>query len=78
MCINCIAADVDDEIHEMVLALARDRPERQGKLSPIDFEKDDDSNHHIDFITAASNLRAENYNILKADRLKVAAAYNDA
>ena len=40
------------------------------KLEPVEFEKDDDSNHHIDFITAASNLRAENYKIEQADRHK--------
>ena len=40
------------------------------KLTPVDFEKDDDTNHHIDFITAASNLRAENYKIEQADRHK--------
>lgn len=40
------------------------------KLTPVDFEKDDDSNYHIDFITAASNLRAENYKIATADRHK--------
>ncbi|EGO01702.1 hypothetical protein SERLA73DRAFT_103641 [Serpula lacrymans var. lacrymans S7.3] len=38
------------------------------RLSPVEFEKDDDTNHHIDFITAASNLRAMNYNIPIADR----------
>ncbi|TCD70849.1 hypothetical protein EIP91_001540 [Steccherinum ochraceum] len=38
------------------------------RLNPVEFEKDDDSNHHIDFITAASNLRAMNYNITIADR----------
>ncbi|KAF7301498.1 UBA-e1-C domain-containing protein [Mycena indigotica] len=38
------------------------------RLNPVDFEKDDDTNHHIDFITAASNLRATNYNIPVADR----------
>jgi ubiquitin-activating enzyme E1 len=38
------------------------------RLEPAEFEKDDDTNHHIDFITAASNLRAENYNITAADR----------
>lgn len=38
------------------------------RLKPVEFEKDDDSNHHIDFITAASNLRAENYSIPVADR----------
>ena len=40
------------------------------KLEPVEFEKDDDSNHHIDFITAASNLRAQNYAIAEADRHK--------
>jgi len=40
------------------------------KLEPVEFEKDDDTNHHIDFITAASNLRAENYKIEQADRHK--------
>ena len=38
------------------------------KLTPVEFEKDDDTNHHIDFITAASNLRALNYGINPADR----------
>lgn len=39
-------------------------------MSPADFEKDDDSNHHMDFIVACSNLRAENYSIPPADRRK--------
>ena len=38
------------------------------RLTPVEFEKDDDSNHHIDFITSASNLRAMNYNIPIATR----------
>ena len=37
-------------------------------MNPVEFEKDDDTNHHIDFITAASNLRAMNYNIPIASR----------
>ncbi len=32
-------------------------------IKPTEFEKDDDSNHHIDFIHSASNLRAMNYRI---------------
>lgn len=39
-------------------------------IKPIDFEKDDDNNHHMDFIVAASNLRAANYQIAPADRHK--------
>ena len=51
--------------------LARLRIDTIRRLTPIDFEKDDDTNHHVDFITASSNLRAENYTIEKADRMKV-------
>jgi len=38
------------------------------RMQPIELEKDDDTNHHIDFITAASNLRALNYSIKPVDR----------
>ncbi|XP_065573384.1 ubiquitin-like modifier-activating enzyme 1 isoform X1 [Artemia franciscana] len=40
------------------------------KIFPQEFEKDDDSNFHMDFIVSASNLRAENYGIAPADRHK--------
>ncbi|XP_008284378.1 ubiquitin-like modifier-activating enzyme 1 [Stegastes partitus] len=40
------------------------------QLHPVDFEKDDDTNFHMDYIVAASNLRAENYDIPAADRHK--------
>lgn len=40
------------------------------KIQPIEFEKDDDSNLHMDFIVACSNLRAENYDITPADKHK--------
>ena len=40
-------------------------------VTPLEFEKDDDSNFHMDFIVAASNLRAHNYSIPEADRHKV-------
>ena len=39
-------------------------------MIPADFEKDDDDNFHIDFITACSNLRAFNYQIPAAPRDK--------
>merc|ERR1719315_990920 len=39
------------------------------RIYPLEFEKDDDSNGHIDFIVATSNLRATNYSIKTADRL---------
>mmetsp|Transcript_25362 Transcript_25362/g.33102 ORF Transcript_25362/g.33102 Transcript_25362/m.33102 type:complete len:1104 (+) Transcript_25362:37-3348(+) len=40
------------------------------KMEPADFEKDQDLNFHIDFITAGSNLRAANYRIKQASRHK--------
>ncbi|KAL3242444.1 hypothetical protein MRX96_047742, partial [Rhipicephalus microplus] len=48
-----------------------DRDELQEMhIETLDFEKNDDSNFHMDFIVAASNLRAANYDIQPADRLK--------
>ena len=40
------------------------------RITPAEFEKDDDTNFHIDFIVATSNSRAENYSIPPADRHK--------
>uniref|UniRef100_A0A8D0AU30 Ubiquitin-like modifier-activating enzyme 6 n=1 Tax=Sander lucioperca TaxID=283035 RepID=A0A8D0AU30_SANLU len=40
------------------------------QVSPLQFEKDDDSNGHVDFVTSASALRARMYAIEPADRLK--------
>jgi ubiquitin-activating enzyme E1 len=34
-------------------------------LNEIKFEKDNDSNHHVDFIRAAANIRAQNYKIVE-------------
>lgn len=43
---------------------------KKEELDPADFEKDDDTNFHIDFINAAANLRASNYVIKNCDRQK--------
>jgi ubiquitin-activating enzyme E1 len=40
------------------------------KIYPIEFEKDNESNHHIDFITSVSNLRASIYSIPTIDKFK--------
>jgi len=37
-------------------------------MTPASFEKDDDTNHHIDYIYAASMLRCRNYEIPELDR----------
>lgn len=41
---------------------------KNSKISPQEFEKDNDSNYHIDFITHASNMRADNYEIKTGNR----------
>lgn len=38
------------------------------KVLPIDFEKDVDSNYHVDFIYSSSNLRANNYKIANGSK----------
>jgi len=43
---------------------------KKDQFLPAEFEKDDDSNFHIDFINAAANLRATNYQIPNCDRQK--------
>lgn len=66
---NPIDAD-DARIDELCRALLEEKSLNGLQLSSLEFEKDDDSNHHIDFITACSNLRATNYSIEPADRHK--------
>mmetsp|Transcript_11472 Transcript_11472/g.12589 ORF Transcript_11472/g.12589 Transcript_11472/m.12589 type:complete len:1077 (+) Transcript_11472:2-3232(+) len=60
----------DDEVvlEELTKSLAKIDISSMKKLVPADFEKDDDTNFHIDFITAASNMRALNYEIEAASR----------
>lgn len=67
---SSLATDDDAEIEALKLKLATLNVGTTTQLNCIDFEKDDDSNHHMEFIAAASNLRAENYDILPADRMK--------
>ena len=40
------------------------------KLNLVDFEKDDEANGHVSFVTAASNLRAMAYGIPAADAME--------
>ena len=40
------------------------------KVHPLEFEKDDDTNFHVDFVTCASNLRARTYGIEEVDKFK--------
>ncbi len=40
-------------------------------FQPVEFEKDDDTNFHIAFMTASANLRARNYKIAEASNHQV-------
>ena len=58
--------------HEDLVVMASAKLEVMGVLSLVEseFEKDDDMNGHIKYITAASNMRARNYGIPEADFFK--------
>jgi ubiquitin-activating enzyme E1 len=65
------ASDDDDNIcAEITKQLPTPSSLAGYRMTAADFEKDDDTNFHIDFITATSNLRAANYKIAEADRHK--------
>jgi ubiquitin-activating enzyme E1 len=71
-----VEGSADDEIElkkviERVSSLVDVIRGERVDLAPHEFEKDDDSNFHIDFIAAAANLRARNYKIPEVDRFKV-------
>lgn len=59
-----------DELNKLAASLPHPSTLAGYRLNPVEFEKDDDTNHHIEFITAASNARAANYQIETADRQK--------
>ncbi|KAM3076209.1 E1 ubiquitin-activating protein [Clarireedia jacksonii] len=67
---NGSSFDDNAELEQLIGKLPSPKTMSGFKLQPVEFEKDDDTNYHIDFITAASNLRAENYKIDLADRHK--------
>jgi len=56
------------DINEVIKSLPQPSKFANLILQPQEFEKDDDTNFHIDFITAASNMRADNYDIKLGDR----------
>lgn len=58
----------DDDLATIAASLPQPSSLAGYRMVPAGFEKDDDTNFHMDFITAASNLRAMNYGIKVADR----------
>lgn len=67
---NLSGAFDEDEIKKIAATLPEPSTLAGYRLNAIEFEKDDDTNHHIEFITAASNCRALNYGIETADASK--------
>ncbi|AGO11050.1 AaceriAFR433Cp [[Ashbya] aceris (nom. inval.)] len=64
-------AKFEDDVVDQLSASLPDPSTLAGfSMVPAEFEKDDDTNHHIEFITAASNCRAMNYSIEPADHQK--------
>jgi ubiquitin-activating enzyme E1 len=61
-----------DEHDRLIASLSKSLPAPSSlagyRLQSIEFEKDSDTNFHIDFITACSNLRARNYRIKEASK----------
>jgi ubiquitin-activating enzyme E1 len=59
--------DHDVKIQSVLRKLPSPRSLAGFRLHPAEFEKDDDTNFHMAFITACSNLRARNYVIVEED-----------
>ncbi|CAA0816861.1 Ubiquitin-activating enzyme E1 2 [Striga hermonthica] len=59
-------------IDELITKLEKCRETLAAKfmMKPIQFEKDDDTNYHMDLIAALANMRARNYSIPEVDKLK--------
>ncbi|KAK6935687.1 THIF-type NAD/FAD binding fold [Dillenia turbinata] len=67
-------ASVDDAavINELIKKLELCTANLPGgfRMKPIEFEKDDDTNYHMDMIAGLANMRARNYSIPEVDKLK--------
>ncbi|XP_057954295.1 ubiquitin-activating enzyme E1 1 isoform X3 [Malania oleifera] len=67
-------ASVDDAavINDLIskIELSRSSLTPGFRMKPIQFEKDDDTNFHMDLIAGFANMRARNYSIPEVDKLK--------
>ncbi|XP_009141040.2 ubiquitin-activating enzyme E1 1 [Brassica rapa] len=67
-------ASVDDAtvINDLIakLELCRLNLSPDFRMKPVQFEKDDDTNYHMDVISGLANMRARNYSIPEVDKLK--------
>ncbi|XP_059462488.1 ubiquitin-activating enzyme E1 2-like isoform X2 [Corylus avellana] len=67
-------SSIDDAavINEFIVKLEQSRNQMSPgfRMNPIQFEKDDDTNYHMDLIAGLANMRARNYGIPEVDKLK--------
>ena len=66
----------DDQVDQITNQLNQiikiiDKNKSEIKFAEVEFEKDDDSNGHIDFIYSIANFRASNYSIPNANKHKI-------
>jgi len=66
--LDAVEDDLEVKVRDIIQQLPQPSKLEGFQLQAIEFEKDDDSNFHMDFITACSNLRARNYAIKELDR----------
>eukprot|EP00300_Choanocystis_sp_HF-7_P036097 c5119_g1_i1.p1 GENE.c5119_g1_i1~~c5119_g1_i1.p1 ORF type:complete len:1014 (-),score=269.80 c5119_g1_i1:69-3110(-) len=64
---SAVALSGDDRFNSVIATLPTPSSLAGYRIEPVQFEKDDDTNYHMHFITATSNLRASNYEIPLAD-----------
>jgi ubiquitin-activating enzyme E1 len=65
-----IDSDSNQPVAELIRARLKSVSACSWKLSSAEFEKDDDSNGHVSFVNAASNLRAIAYGIPPVDAME--------
>nr|KYP36358.1 Ubiquitin-activating enzyme E1 1 [Cajanus cajan] len=67
-------ASIDDAavINDLIVKLegCRSKLQPEFRMKPVQFEKDDDTNYHMDLIAGLANMRARNYSIPEVDKLK--------
>ncbi|EAS04669.2 ubiquitin-activating enzyme E1 (macronuclear) [Tetrahymena thermophila SB210] len=59
-----ICTKIADELLKLKISSSK-------KINTTEFEKDDPTNYHIDYVSAIANLRARNYKITEVDKFKV-------
>jgi ubiquitin-activating enzyme E1 len=69
---NPKSSEIDDNDPRILELLEKLKKLKDGRLlAPEHFEKDDDSNHHMDFVASAANVRALNYRIKTETKLEI-------